>query len=135
MTGHWLEIDHTADIAIRVFGQDLETLFVTSAQALMELAFKPGHLRLKCQLPIQLSAPDVETLLIDWLNELLFLSEKHNLFFSCFRLNGLSPTGLSAVIDGMHSLVITQSIKAATFHNIAITETLEGFHTEIVFDT
>ena len=39
MTGHWDELDHTADVAISVYGYDLTELFTISAQAL----FLPGN--------------------------------------------------------------------------------------------
>ena len=134
MTGHWRELDHTADLAIQVYGSDLEELFTVSAQGLFALAFEPGSRQATRQFTVKLSAPDVETLLIDWLNELLYLSEKHNAFFSGFNFHAINTTSLSAGVEAVSIHSIKQYIKAATFHNIVITQQSDGFHTEVVFD-
>lgn len=135
MTGHWDELDHTADVAIAVFGSDLETLFTTSAQALFSLAFEPGKLHPLHQFTVILTAPDPETLIIDWLNELLYLSDKNNAYFFMFEFQKLQPTELTACVEATCIRSIKCAIKAATFHNIAIIQAADGFRTEIVFDT
>ena len=134
MTGYWQELDHTADLAIEVFGSDLEALFTTSAQALCALAFESSSILTKQQFIIDLTAPDVESLLIDWLNELLYLSEKHNIFLSGFTFHSITPRELSASVESKRQRITKQYIKAATFHNIAVVQSQGGFQTEIVFD-
>jgi len=134
VTGHWCELDHIADIAIAVFGSDLEALFTASAQGLFSLAFEPDKFHTIRQFTVKLSAPDAETLIIDWLNELLYLSEKHNVYFFRFDFHNILPTELTACIDATSIRMIKQYIKAATFHNIAIVKAIDGFRTEIVFD-
>ena len=134
MTGHWREIDHTADLAIKVFGSDLRELFTTSAQGMFSLAFEPDEGQTQRQFTVKLTAPDTETLLIDWLNELLYLSEKYHMYFTRFDYPIFSPTALTARISGLDIQTTKQVIKATTFHNIAIDNSPEGYHTEIVFD-
>ena len=134
MTGYWLERDHTADCAIEVVGSDLETLFITAAQGLFELAFESRDPVIIQQFCVEISAPDVETLLIDWLNELLYLSDKHNVYISGFYILHLVSTHLSAHVLATRLGSTKQYIKAATFHNIDVLETEDGFKTEIVFD-
>ena len=87
------------------------------------------------QFNVTLSAPDTETLLIDWLNELLYLSEMHNAYCFKFQFLKFDPTELSARVEASCILETKRTIKAATFHNIAIEKDSDGYHTEIVFDT
>ena len=134
MTGHWQELDHTADLAISVYGSDLAALFITSAQGLFDLAFESGPQEIAQHFSIKLTAPDVETLLIDWLNELLYLSEKHNACFVKFEFLAISPTALNSKANATKIKLTKQYIKAATFHNISVVQSCDGFHTDIVFD-
>jgi SHS2 domain-containing protein len=134
MNGYWRELDHTADLAIEVFGSDLQALFITSAQALFASAFEPGSQAAVRHFSVQLSASDVETLLIDWLNELLYLSEKHNAYFTTYVIDNINATTLTARVDAVDIGSTRQYIKAATFHNIAIQQVKDGLRTEIVFD-
>ncbi|MDF1515383.1 MAG: archease, partial [Anaerolineae bacterium] len=82
MSGRWSELDHTADLAVEITGVTLRALFATAANALCALAFEAGECCCERPWRVELSAPDAETLLIAWLNELLYLSEKHNACFS-----------------------------------------------------
>ena len=134
MTGHWQELDHTADLAIKVCGTNLEELFAASAQGLCSLAFEPGSLQAQGHFDIKLSASDCESLLIDWLNELLYLSEKHNVTFLEFNFHSISHTELDASVGATCISLTKQIIKAATFHNIEITQQRNTLNTEIVFD-
>jgi SHS2 domain-containing protein len=134
MTGYWYEVDHTADLAIAVYGSDQESLFSTAAQALMSLACHAEESETSLQFTVNLSAPDIETLLVDWLNELLYLSERHNVCFSKFTFQRLSTCDLKATLMGTGIAAPKQYIKAATFHNIAVIQRGDGLHTEIVFD-
>ena len=135
MKNRWTELDHTADIAISVTGENLASLFTTAAHALFTLAYEPGHRTKDETYPVILTAPDVESLLIDWLNELLYLSEKHDAYFYDFTVRSLTVTTLSIECAARDILETRRGIKAATFHNIAVKETASGFETVIVFDT
>jgi SHS2 domain-containing protein len=134
MTGYWCELDHTADLAVKVYGSNLEALFTAAAQALFELAFEPASQQASRQFSVNLAAPDVETLLVDWLNELLYLSEIHGVYFTKFSFLTILPTKLSANLDALKLSATKQVIKAATFHNISIDERNDGLHTTVVFD-
>lgn len=135
MKSQWKELDHTADIAVSITAENLSSLFTTAAQALFALACVPGLTMKGETYRVVLTAPDVETLLIDWLNELLYLSEKHEACFTHFTFRYLTLTTLSAECGAQDIEDTRRVIKAATFHNIAVTKTASGFQTVIVFDT
>ena len=133
--GRWQEIDHTADLALHIWADDLRDLFVTAARGMFSLivpldAIKPEH-----EATIELEALDVETLLVDWLNELLYLVEVQDIAFALVEIERVSATRLRATVCGCAVPEYLNYVKAATFHNLAVVETSEGYETEIVFDT
>ncbi|MBN1486925.1 MAG: archease [Anaerolineae bacterium] len=133
--GRWTEIDHTADLALHIWATDLEDLFTTAARGMFQLLTGDVSIESSHQEFFSLAALDVETLLVDWLNELLYLNEVKGLVFDTFAFDKLSPTRLRAQIRGALVREYINYIKAATFHNLEILKTEDGYETEIVFDT
>jgi SHS2 domain-containing protein len=136
--GKWEEIDHTADLALHLWADDLADLFITAARGMFSLIAAPQDDEEDAPsrpLEISLSALDVETLLVDWLNELLYLSETESLVFTGYELIHLTSTDLEATVTGHPIKMYYNYIKAATFHNLSVDATPHGYETEIVFDT
>ncbi len=66
-------IDHTADIAFEVNAENLEKLFEESAKAFYEAFCDVNKIKNNIEKEIILTSDSVDTLLYNWLNELLFL--------------------------------------------------------------
>jgi len=127
------EIEHTADYALYVWGQDLPELFLDAARGMNALTGgQPGQPAVTRE--IALEASDLETLLVGWLEELAFLMEVEGEIFDRFTLSELSPTSMSVQISGGPAENVDKLIKAITFHELAIQQTAEGYQTTIVFD-
>jgi SHS2 domain-containing protein len=127
------EIAHTADWELEVWAPDLITLLSQAARGMyqltgMELSSKPRVSRL-----ITLQKKDPETMLIDFLNELLYLVDSENLAFDHFDLQ-FKNDQLNGQVDGAKIASIQKEIKAATYHNLIINQTGQGLITKIVFD-
>jgi SHS2 domain-containing protein len=67
-------LEHTADIGIRARGASLEAAFERATEGLAEVlgALRPGPGE---PVAVEVSAPDLGALLVDWLNEVLWLRE------------------------------------------------------------
>ncbi|MFQ6000257.1 MAG: bifunctional riboflavin kinase/FAD synthetase [Anaerolineae bacterium] len=128
------EVEHTADAAIRAFGRDLPELFANAAYGMFDLLADMKKLRPTIEREVSLAAPDLETLLVDWLGELLYLREVHGEVYKEFEISTLSPTELRAVIRGGKRFVPRMNIKAVTYHDLKIEKVEEGYVTTIVFD-
>lgn len=128
------EIEHTADLALRVHGASLAELFANAAEGMVHLAGRHPTGPTTDHYEIHLASPDPETLLIDWLNELLFLAEVHGRILSGFVFVHIDETSLDARVDGAPSGRAQDSIKAATFHNLEIRREDGGYTVTIVFD-
>ncbi len=100
MEKQFVEIEHTADIALHVWGHDLAKLFVNAAYGLAcQLAnFSEESQTLKRV--VELEADDAEILLVTWLGELLYLGETDNCVFTRFDVLEIAPTRLRAIVWG-----------------------------------
>jgi SHS2 domain-containing protein len=128
------EIEHTADIAIRVWGRDLAELFANSASGMACQLADPGEAEFTVEQSVELDAYDVETLLVSWLSELLYLGEREECVFYDFDLFEVTPTGLRATVRGKAVHEQRRHIKAVTFSDLEIIQTDEGYETVVVFD-
>lgn len=129
----YVELEHTADWALKVWAPDLEMLFITAAKGmydLSEISFAQNETQ---DVRIQLDAPDDETLLVDFLSELLFYGEIDNVAFHKFNLI-LEGSSLRALLTGSPILSRKKEIKAVTYHNLEITERDNKLEVIIVFD-
>jgi SHS2 domain-containing protein len=134
MNGRFEEVEHTADIAIRVWGQDLAELFANGAYGMACQMADPDAVDLNAERLIELEAYDVETLLVTWLGELLYLSERDECVFTEFDVLEITPTRLRARARGGSVREPRRHIKAVTFSELEIVHTDAGYETTIVFD-
>lgn len=127
------EIAHTADWALEVWAPDLAELFAQAASGMFwlmqtELLDNPRQDRV-----IVLEAADIESLLVAFLSELLYLGEIEDLAFDRFDIT-LSATSLRAVVQGAGAAQQKKEIKAVTFHNLQVQQSGEGYRVTVVFD-
>lgn len=134
MTQCYEQLEHTADLALRVFGQDLHQLFANAAYAMFSQLTDIKHIAPSVQHPVKVEGTDYESLLVNWLNELLYLHETRGEVYSAFDIHELSPGVLHATVHGEQSEDIHTIIKGATYHDLAINKTTEGYTATIVFD-
>ncbi len=131
----WEEIDHTADWALRVWGEDLRSLFENAAHGMVRLIEgKATPDQPATHHTFELEAPDWEILLVDWLTELLALIEDEGIVFSHIHTERVDDLKLAAQASGQSGGEFKKVIKAVTFHNLAIRHTPTGYETVIVFD-
>lgn len=128
------EVEHTADIAIRVRGSNLSELFANAAYGMACQLADVETVDLTTSRRIELQADDVEMLLVDWLSELLYLGEQEGVVFVKFDMSRVTPTALQAVASGGPIVEHQGHIKAVTFSQLDIKKTECGYETVIVFD-
>ena len=133
--GFYEEIEHTADLALKCGGPDLDSFFRSAAMGMYHL-MGIGKTRPDGTLTqtVALEAMDMESLLVDWLGELAYLAETENLVFGTIQFQTLSATRIEAVLTGSRVSRIEKVIKAVTYHNLTIQKTHEGYAATVVFD-
>jgi len=128
------EVEHTADRAFRVRGRNLAELLENAARTMVTLDGEPSAGESVVRREIEIEGHDRETLLVNWLNEILYLEQTHHEFYDHFLLSDVTDIHLRARLDGRRLEHSVTSIKAVTFHNLQIKETPEGLEATIVVD-
>jgi len=131
-------IEHTADIGIRVKGGDLKGLFRNAALAIFEILakqIKPAQKNSE-KINLKQKADNPEELFINWLNELLSLSDAKGLIFYDFQIKKIGKFSLEATLLGnnIENYKINTEIKAATYHELKLKEDKSGWEAEVILD-
>ena len=130
-------VDHTADVGIRAYGASINQAFANAAKALFSLITELDNVNEVLHRDIELVAPDQESLLVEWLNELIYLFDAENIIFKRFDITRLNSTRLKArgygekVNISKHKLKI--GVKAATYHMLKVDKT-NGYQVQVLFD-
>ncbi len=133
MRSGYKEIQHTADWALQVWAPDLTGLMQQAALGMIALmGARLSHDR-RLERNIMVSADDNESLLVAFLNSILYEMELDSVGFDRFELK-LDGLKLHARLAGAPLLELQKSIKAVTFHNLEIRPVEAGLETTIVFD-
>lgn len=129
--------DHTADIRLNVTGATLQELFRQALAGLIALLAGAGGVRGGdvASVVFRLSAPDSESLLIDFLNEALFVMQSRKALIQEVRFSNLQPQEAAGTFTLVPAAGFEKEIKAATYHDIHIRRRRDGsLQTSIVFD-
>ena len=135
--GSFQFIDHTADAGILVKAETLEGMFETAALGFSELITRVDSLNCLIQRQFRLQEDDIETLLVSWLQELLYLLDTEDLIFGRFRVHlkdlTLKATAWGEVFDPEIHTMKTE-IKAVTYHQLKVVEDEQGWRAQVIFD-
>jgi SHS2 domain-containing protein len=136
--GNYELIDHTADIGICVRAATCEEIFARSAAALFDLMVDISEVDPATRIEIDLEADSLEELFVLWLNELLFRADVEGMFFSRFEVDSVSEHVLKASVAGdayredIHTMDL--HVKAATYHQLEVSKSDEGWIARVIFD-
>lgn len=131
----YTEIEHTADVALRVRAVNLPDLCREAARGMFSLMTDISQVPSERGFDIDLAGTDRETLLVNWLNELLFQYEMTGLVYCDFDLTVTAAGQLHGQARGGKAPTeIRKHIKAATFNDLRIVERDGMLEVTIVFD-
>ena len=132
------QLSHTADLAWRIRGASLPELFENAGGALISTLTDRRFLRLSEVRDLTVDAPDLEALLVDWLNHLLYLFDVEGFLGREFQVVELTPQHLRAKVwgdifdPGRHPE--KTAVKAATYHHLEIKRTNRGWQATVILD-
>ena len=130
---NWL--DHTSEVQLEVGAESPGGLAAEAGRALGLMLLRgaasepSGPSR-----TLEVSSADQEALLVDWLNEILFVAEVELWVAVDFDILESSPTHLKAIARGVPVEEPPALVKAATFHGLRVEEGDGGFQAEVIFD-
>ncbi len=117
-------IEHTADTGLVAYGHSLAEAFANAAYGLFSIIAELRKVREVESLPVAVSAEDAESLLFEWLNNLIYVFEVEHLLCKRFDITEFTQHNLKAVCWGerydpsRHRLKI--GVKSATYHMLKV---------------
>ena len=136
-------LDHTADLEFVSCGETLESCFENAALALFSAILNLDSVEIKKDKKIEVKAPDLEILLHNWLDELLFLFSTDGLVFKDFKIKidknrGYDEYRLTGVVHGEHLDLkkhrIETEVKAITYHDMLIEQKEDKWFARVICD-
>jgi SHS2 domain-containing protein len=135
---HFEYIEHTGDLGILVVGHSRAELFAHAAEGLIDALTDPGTIVERFDRTFPVEANGYESLLVSWLNELLYYFETKGWLFKRFETLELTATRVhmrawgEAYDSERHT--IKTLIKAVTYHQLEIRRAGREWQVQIVFD-
>ena len=128
-------LPHPADIKLKARGKDLSELFSNCARGMMSFIYgeKVACKKYTKKEEISLEAKDLSALLVDWLSELLYLSNYTYNAFLNFEFKEIEESKLVATAHGCE-VDAEDDIKAVTYSELEINQIKDGWEAIIVFD-
>lgn len=131
-------LEHTADVGILAHGSDLVEAFANSARAMFSLITDIDDINEVVSRTVEITSSTPEDLLVDWLNELIFLFDTENMLYRRFDILEFGPARLKAVVYGEKTDLskhdIKTGIKAATYHMLRLEEEKNTCRARVFFD-
>ncbi|MFU8796514.1 MAG: archease [Dehalococcoidia bacterium] len=131
-------VDHTADVGIVAYGRDVEELFANAAMALFSLITDVDSVEEKVRLNTEVGGDGIENLLVNWLNELIYIFDVQRILFRRIEVAGFTGDHLEAVCYGEHlnptRHTLKVGVKAATYHMLQLDRDGDGYRAQVIFD-
>jgi len=130
--------DTTADTGLEIYGTTREGLFRNALKGLFHLITDLNRIEAREKVTVEADGKDWSDLLVSWLNELIFLQDARGWLFKDCKVEELTPHRIRAQClgetfqEGKHPLKTL--VKAATYHQVQVKETPQGYRARVVLD-
>jgi SHS2 domain-containing protein len=129
-------IEHTADIGLRAYGQTLAEAFSNTAYGLFSIITDVRKVRKTESRILEIQAENLEDLLFEWLNQLIYYFDAELLLFKQCEIREFDGHNIKAVCYGekvdLSRHEIKVGVKAATYHMMKID--LQQKQVEVILD-
>ncbi|MBW3023145.1 archease [Candidatus Woesearchaeota archaeon] len=122
-------LEHTSDAKFKAYGRNLEECFANAAEAMTSVMTDPEKVEGKITKSVQIKGKDLKQLLLNFLEELLFLLDTENFIIHKVSAIQITPKGkeyfLSATLSGDKvddKYEIETGIKAVTYMDMEVKE-------------
>ena len=121
----WEHFAHAADVGVRGYGRDPDEAFAQTALAMIAAITAPQRIEAREAISIECRAPDLELLLVDWLNAVIFEIATRHMLFCAFDVHllghHLHATAWGERLDpARHQPAV--EIKGATYTELRVAE-------------
>jgi SHS2 domain-containing protein len=128
-------VEHTGEIELHLEAPDLATLFEEAARALADIMAEDAS-GPTTGMPerVELTAKDRESLLVDWLNELVYRADVQKHVYADVKVLRADDQRIEATLHGREPSSPRTAVKAATWHRLRVRETARGLEATVVLD-
>jgi SHS2 domain-containing protein len=130
-------LNHTADIKFQSFGKDIKEVFENSALAMFNSMYD-GKVKSKINKKIKVKGKDFESLLYNFLEELLFLLDSENFFLSKIKKIKIDEKNfkIKSEISGddAKNYEIHSDVKAITYNEMFVKKIKNKWVAQVVLD-
>ncbi len=122
--GRYEFIEHTADVGFTACGHNLAEAFSNAAYAMFSIITDLSKVGDKELRVIEIEESDIEVLLVEWLNSLIYYFDTEGIIFTTFDITHLDENTLKAKCLGekydpaRHQLNL--GVKSATYHMLKV---------------
>jgi protein archease len=136
VTGRFEVLEHTADVGLRLTGDTREDVFEAAARGLADLegSWFPGEGE---ERRAEVRAQDLPSLLVAWLDELLYFRDAEDAVFGGFGVEEVEDVRVRARVRtaprGDRTLE-SAGVKAATYHGLRFDRRNDGWTADVYLD-
>jgi len=138
MAGRYEIFGTTADVGVLSWGGDISEAFAAQAEGMFSVMVELEGVHAKDSYSVEAEGGDDESLLVSFLNELLFLFDARRVLLKEFEIKSIGGGRIRALARGeeidLSRHVIKTPLKAVTYHMLAVELTPEGVKTTVVYD-
>ncbi len=135
-------LEHTADVKFLAYGKTLEEVFENSALAMFNVMIDTRKISGELVKDVFLKSPDLESLIVDWLSEHLYLFEIDEIVFSKFHVVRIRKENCEYSITSTasgekfypKSHPFETEIKAVTYNQLKVEKIEDGWKVQVVLD-
>ena len=113
-------LEHKADLKIRAFGKTKAELFLNMLLGMIESQKPEIKENQKIKREIKIKSLDIEALLVDFLSEVLYLTQVNREIYNDIKFTKFTDTELEGELIGQKIERFGEDIKGVTYHDLDI---------------
>lgn len=134
----YVPVEHPSDTGITAFGKSMKEAYENAALGMMDIMFDISKAKPLDKIKLEIKGDDEGSLLVNWLNEILYFCDARKMLFSEFKISEFSDKMLRAVVSGERFDPARHKgklyIKAATYNQLEISKDKDGYRVKVIFD-
>jgi SHS2 domain-containing protein len=133
----FVEIDHSGDIGVEAWGEDLAGVLRNATLGLLSL-MRWNPVEPVVERRLRVTSASAEDLLVDWLGEVISVTGTYGELYGEVDVERAGEWYAEGVLRGeridpeRHALRF--DVKAATYHRVRVERRSDGYHARVIFD-
>jgi len=128
-------LPHTADVRMLIFGDSFQELFFNALLGMEKIL---GPIKTNEETDwrgFKVESLDTTALLIDFLSEILYLTQTHKEIYNQLEIKKLTETSIEGRVKGIKIEGFSEDIKGVTYHEAYVQQKSDGkWEALVIFD-